>query len=574
MTEPITSERNKRPGANILRQWAAFCGLSGASELLLTAFFLVCLVILALNNVLHHRFDTDEPQHLHVIWGWTHGLVQYRDLFDNHMPLFQIALAPVLAAIGERATVLYWMRFVLLPAFFISAWCIYRIGAVLFSRRVGIWAVILLGFSSIYPFLAIEFRTDNVWLLFWLLCVLTLVTGRLTTDRCVVAGLLLGFCFGISMKSTLLLVALLVSAGLTVVLNWGHFRKSLWALASSAATLLTAAAVVPALIILCFVATGCWRDFRYCVFDFNILAANISRHGIGWIPIVLFPAIVLAASVLARRAADPNQGLRRCFLLIFCGVYLLVLQNFWRSITNQDYLPIYPLMFLLAVAALIAVSDLNTGSARFAVSPLPVITGVAVVELLLLAKENPFQDQTREYRTMLRDVLTLTNPTDYVLDAKGETVFRKRCQRFVFEKLTQGAVARGLLPDDTIQRCVETRTAVVATLMEERFSPKTQAFVRANYLPVSENLRAAGIILKASPTNSRRYDFDVVIPSRYKIVKRKGTVDGLLDGQPVKDGVFLTSGRHIFESVGPGEDEVALLWEQAVDRQFTPFRSM
>ena len=52
--------------------------------------------------MLHYQFDSDEPQHLHVIWGWVHGFVQYRDLFDNHMPLFQIVLAPVVA-LNRRA---------------------------------------------------------------------------------------------------------------------------------------------------------------------------------------------------------------------------------------------------------------------------------------------------------------------------------------------------------------------------------------------------------------------------------------------------------------------------------------
>ncbi|TMQ55335.1 MAG: hypothetical protein E6K72_06495, partial [Candidatus Eisenbacteria bacterium] len=40
--------------------------------------------------ILHHRADSDEPQHLHVAWGWTQGLIQYRDLFDNHAPLFHL----------------------------------------------------------------------------------------------------------------------------------------------------------------------------------------------------------------------------------------------------------------------------------------------------------------------------------------------------------------------------------------------------------------------------------------------------------------------------------------------------
>jgi len=46
-------------------------------------------------------------QRLHVIWGWAHGLVQYRDLFDNPMPLFQIMLAPIFGLIGDWASDLF-----------------------------------------------------------------------------------------------------------------------------------------------------------------------------------------------------------------------------------------------------------------------------------------------------------------------------------------------------------------------------------------------------------------------------------------------------------------------------------
>src|SRR5260370_8921907 len=56
------------------------------------------------------RFDSDEPQHLHVTWGWTAGLLQYRDLFDNHAPLFHILTAPMLKVVGERPDVLLYMR--------------------------------------------------------------------------------------------------------------------------------------------------------------------------------------------------------------------------------------------------------------------------------------------------------------------------------------------------------------------------------------------------------------------------------------------------------------------------------
>src|SRR5205823_148644 len=184
-------------------------------------------------NTTTYRFDSDEPQHMHVIWAWARGLVQYRDVFDNHMPLFQIMFAPIFGVIGDRATILYWMRFILLPMYFVGAWCTYRVGESVFSRRAGIWAVILTGFYTKYHFSSFEFRTDNLWAPLWLLCVTVLISGALTVPRAVVAGLLLGFCFGISMKSALLLVSLLVGAAVALVLigrkrlgqSWSHLAR-------------------------------------------------------------------------------------------------------------------------------------------------------------------------------------------------------------------------------------------------------------------------------------------------------------------------------------------------------------
>ena len=49
------------------------------------------------------RVNSDEPQHLHVVWAWTKGLLPYRDVFDNHAPLFDFLNAPLLVLVGEKA---------------------------------------------------------------------------------------------------------------------------------------------------------------------------------------------------------------------------------------------------------------------------------------------------------------------------------------------------------------------------------------------------------------------------------------------------------------------------------------
>src|SRR6266403_5259341 len=188
-------------GRSLAQRSAEYLGMSGPAELAVAATLLTVMIVLKLVNITHYRFDSDESQHMHVIWAWARGFVQYRDIFDNHMPLFQIMFAPIFGPIGDRPTILYWMRFILLPMYFVAAWCTYQIGIRLFSRRVAVWAVLLAGFYPGYHFTSFEFRTDNLWALFWLMCVVVLISGSMNGRRMLIAGLLLGFCFAISMKS-------------------------------------------------------------------------------------------------------------------------------------------------------------------------------------------------------------------------------------------------------------------------------------------------------------------------------------------------------------------------------------
>ena len=166
-----------------MQRGTAYFGMSGSAEFMTAAILFALMIVLKLINVTTYRFDSDEPQHMHVIWAWARGFVQYRDVFDNHMPLFQIMFAPIFGVIGDRPTILYWMRFILLPMYFVAAWCTYRIGELLFSRRAGIWAVVLAGLFTKYHFISLEFRTDNLWAPLWLLCVVTLMSGSLTVPR-------------------------------------------------------------------------------------------------------------------------------------------------------------------------------------------------------------------------------------------------------------------------------------------------------------------------------------------------------------------------------------------------------
>src|SRR6266481_4725899 len=174
-------------GRALTRRMADYFGFSYPYEFTSAALLLIALIFLRVITIMHYRFGSDEPQHLHVVWGWARGFVQYRDLADNHMPLFQILCAPIYNLIGDRGTILYWMRIVLQPLYIVAFWCTYRIGSLLFSRRVGVWAAILVGLSTDYVFCSVEFRTDNLWAPLWLLCLSGLLNAAWSLRRALLA---------------------------------------------------------------------------------------------------------------------------------------------------------------------------------------------------------------------------------------------------------------------------------------------------------------------------------------------------------------------------------------------------
>src|SRR6478672_318860 len=108
-TTPASPSR----GRALTRRIADYFGLSYPHEFTSAASLLIALILLRIITIAYYRFDIDEPQHLHVVWGWARGFVQYRDLADNHMPLFQLLFAPIYKLIGDRGTILYWMRTIL-----------------------------------------------------------------------------------------------------------------------------------------------------------------------------------------------------------------------------------------------------------------------------------------------------------------------------------------------------------------------------------------------------------------------------------------------------------------------------
>ncbi len=542
-----------------------------AQECVLAAAIFGGTLLLKLWAVYHYRFDSDESQHLHVAWAWTHGLVQYRDAFDNHMPLFHLLTAPVLALLGEHASVPFWMRLFMLPLYGISAWAIYRIGTITFSRRVGMWAAVVLGGYAPYFFCTTEFRTDNLWNPLWLLSVLVLLRGPMETRRSLAAGVLLGLCFAVSMKTTVMLLGLLLALGCTLFLLRAELPAISWGrVGRCAAAYALAAAAIPGCIMLYFAAMGVWPEFRYGVFEHNLMlhrsaAATYLRMLL--LPMGL-PIILLAGRHFLARQPKRERGFARTFVLLLAPCYFIVLVSFWRHVTRQDDLPFQPFAALLAVV----------GVLHFARNWRPLLLGrwlpaPACLALVLVALLGPRFASLTGARTevaLVREVLQLADPSDYVLDAKGETIFRPRPLFWVLEGITMDRLHKGLLADDLAARCLSTRTCVA--VVSGHLPENDRAFLDANYIEVRPALRVAGKVLPSTSGPDGKIPFEVAIPASYELISPDEKVTGTLDGLPYEGARTLNQGWHDFRPAVAGET-VAVIWAQAADRNFTPFHS-
>jgi len=555
---------------------AAYFDMSGSTEFVAAAFLFALMLVFKGTNAVRYEFNSDESQHLHVIWGWANGFIQYRDICDNHMPLFQILFAPIYRIVGERATILYWMRFILLPMYLLVIWCTYHIGTLCFSKRTGVWAAIVAGFYPGYHFCSMEFRTDNLWAPLWLLTLVVLLNGPVTVGRSLVAGFLLGLCFGISMKSILFLLSIM-SSGALLLLFFGRENANLsWSyLGRCLAVFLVSTSLIPGAIMGAFALIGVWKQFRYWVFENNVLP-QFRNHPAWWIiafPLG-FPLVIWLGRTLIKQTRDQVLAARRGFIVFVWGFYILALWSFWALVSRQDYLPYHPLAFILYTPLLLAVS--TTGlephprlGMIFRRIPLPAF--VAGIEFLVTLLLHPFWiDGAKKETDLLRATIQLTSPGDFILDEKGETVFRQRCFGPIWEPCVMERIRRGLMVDNAPQRCIETKTCVAVTGTE--MSSAANRFVLDNYLPVGNRLRVAGTILQPAKDDEKRSDFLVTIPALYEIVTPNGSAIGLLDGQPYEGRKFLVAGRHTFLQLSDKTD-LALFWAQARDRGFTPFRS-
>lgn len=544
-----------------------------ASERLAAPGTLALAFLLRIAYAFHYRVGTDEPQHLHVVWGWAQGLVSHRDFFDNHAPLFHILCAPLLSLVGERADVVIVMRLAMFPLYALSLWGIYRIGRRIFTPWVARWGTIAAALVPCFFFGSLEFRTDDLWSALWILTLAVLIQPGLSRLRWFLAGTLLGTALGVSMKTVLMLASLAGAGGTVLILARSRGASpASRALAGRIALFLAGFAVVPVLLVALYARLGGLGALYEDTIGFNLLPGLWGR-GTAW-RVLLFPLATVLLAWGARVILRMRGPVSRCWpeLVVFLanGIYLALLHSFWPLLTRQDFLPVAPVIALFATGAVAELrARVRWPVGRRWLARAPALTAVAMAGVMV-ATVPPWENRVLPQTRLLEQVLSLTGPGDWVADAKGETIFRRRSDYYVLEGITKERFKRGLLPDDIPERLLRTDTRVVVPFGGPA---RGQLFVQKNFVRVGEVAVAGQLLGRSRKKKSCApgiFRFVVRIPARYTVVNAQGILPGRLDGKPLRRSRFLQAGLHVFRSEGPAR-RAYLLWALAVERGFSPF---
>jgi len=534
------------------------------------------LVVVKGMAIVHYRIDSDETQHAHVVWAWTRGLLPYRDVFDNHMPLFHMAMAPLFALLGEHPYIMVELRLAVLPLFFVCLWCVFKLTAQLFSVRIAPWVALASAALPTFFYTSTEFRPDIAWATVWLLALVVALGGVFTPRRAFALGVLLGLALALSIKTPVLWAALGIAAAIAFGLNaWPRKQRVAWRrVALALAVMAGGAALAPGAIALFFAAKGALPALINCVIRHNILP-GLKRWGRisfnRWIFPVSIPALLGLGVLVHRQAPNGAVAVRRVILLVMPCAFAALLFSYSPEVTRQDCLPYFPLLPLVAIPFLTWLREKVTIPAVEARFFRWIVPAVCLAELLWIWNLNPLRSNRMKATTRsIRDVLLLTGREDYVMDSEGDYVFRKRPYYWVFETVTKARIRLGLIPDE-LPDALKTTGTPLCYLYAEHLKPATSVFITSNYIPFDPDALDLGVAGKelGAPSPDGTYSFDVAIPASYAVASENGVTAGTMDGASYVGAAWLGAGRHTFRRTA-GSGRAAIFLGRAAGAGFQP----
>lgn len=498
--------------------------------------------------------DSDESQHLHIIYGWLAGELPYRDRFDNHTPLLYLMFLPLAALAGETPQIVLLARLAEFPISLATLGLIYLIGRHLADREVSLWTLATTLAFSDWSLKSVEFRPDVLWSFCWFLAIWVLArqSGRLRIKTGFLVGVLLGIALCASIKTTFLVPALVLGWTVAWVIcsdlrKANPLGKSLCVVSAGGAGLL----IAPSLFFGWFLSQGITvTTLKFCLFEAN--RADFEPIRI-LMSVLLVPLVLWLAWMMMRRDIPGGS------VAIFLGaaIYTVALIGFSPELRKQSLLPAYPLLILFVWQGVAGFLRRRKPGALARAG----LAVCAVASIHLMVEARLWEDGLGGQRELLEDTLKLTNPGDFLMDRKGETIFRRRPVYLVYQQATVRAIDEGRVADPDPALLTKTGTAV-AIGESMGLTDQMRKFLGKNYVPAGDGrLRVAGRSLLFYPEDGRlAARAPIYIPGDY-VVLGEG---GVLGETRVRE-----AGWHDVD-LGGASGPASLFWKRAWEAGFRP----
>ncbi len=322
--------------------------------------------------------------------------------------------------------------------------------------------------------------------------------------------------------------------------------------------------ILAAILLCLFIALGAGPAMYRCVIQHNLGGDNVdflhrlikgSRDPRFWF---FLPALYFVLFALGRQSGSEHR-FRVAFVVLFVGIYPLLLLGGWPVVTRQDFLPYYPLLF-------VCLSPLVVYLWKYLPRPIASsrLTGLICFAILFLGEAGWNVNILHRKRSpdpisadRIGEVLRLTKPGETVLDPKGDVVLRPRPIYDVLELFTMAQYRGHILADQIPEQLVAHHTMVA--VRSDRYPERTRRFLQENFI-WSGRLLIAGFEIPENAGGS--FQFHLSLGGTYVFLSNGHLLSGKLNGVSIRGRADMQPG--FFEFVPDTADwPVTIQWERA-----------
>lgn len=194
--------------------------------IMLGVIFFMSIVYLTLSG--RHPYNFDEFQVLYASASLVRGKALYLDQIGGHFPFFNIVISFLIRILGFKAEVLLIGRYFIILVNMTVLFYVYRTGEILWGKRTGMTAVVLILSCYVFMSTGVEIRHDVFNMAFNVIGayygIRYLKEDRLTFVF--ISGIFLGLAFASTQKAIVWVLAIFIGM-LLCVFRWKSIRKLL-----------------------------------------------------------------------------------------------------------------------------------------------------------------------------------------------------------------------------------------------------------------------------------------------------------------------------------------------------------